>query len=145
MRHASLFDDFLDDIMMTRVPGLEGRRGRGKRRTLETVYITVISRGDIGTNCISSRGLIGVVPSAPAPEDTWASGTALPSPIAVDTMPCCVPVKWTLVAMAAAAPVVAVVAAAPGAEGMLLTPRTAQTRSNHSWVATPVTLSTVVP
>ena len=105
---------------------------RENRRTLETVYITVISRGDICTNCISRGGLIGVVPSAPAPEDTWASGTARPSPLAVDARPCCVPVNWTVVAMAAASLVVAVVAAAPGAEGMFLTPRTAQTRSKHS-------------
>ena len=32
-------------------------------------------------------GLIGVVPSAPVPEDTWASGPALPRPLAVPCLP----------------------------------------------------------
>ena len=30
-----------------------------------------------------TQALIGVVPSAPVPEDTWASGPALPRPLAV--------------------------------------------------------------
>ena len=35
----------------------------------------------------SAEGLFGVVPSAPVPEDTWASGPALPRPLAPSLVP----------------------------------------------------------
>ena len=36
-----------------------------------------------GKTVETGEGLSGVVPSAPVPEDTWASGPALPRPLAV--------------------------------------------------------------
>ena len=36
-----------------------------------------------GKSVEAGEGLSGVVPSAPVPEDTWASGPAIPRPLAV--------------------------------------------------------------
>ena len=37
--------------------------------------------------CATGSGLVGVEPCAPVPEDTWASGQALPRPLAPSLFP----------------------------------------------------------